>query len=302
MFNKKFDSFVDWFAHLKREIRKSKPHIPVKPYEKERFEVNLETYIDKIRQNFKYFQQGLIEEDNFCELLYHIVIKIYRDLNINCKNTKKILNPICDSVDKIKVVSKENLYPEMIIQNKDRNLEEWFEIVKKIIRYHYEKLEMGGNLEEYLAEIDLFKKECIREKKTLFSDYQDIISTISSRIYHLSKNKLFEYHFKKDLKRIIPKNVNPGGREGVEKFMAFYKGLIGHVLKLKGTDFFEGQDEKIDQIVEEIKKKQLDYEFMFKFSKFDGLKIIILNKIKEYADNEYFVADIEIYLNKALKK
>jgi hypothetical protein len=41
---------------------------------------------------------------------------------------------------------------------------------------------------------------------------------------------------------------------------------------------------------------------MFKFSKFDGLKIIILNKIKEYADNEYFVADIEIYLNKALKK
>jgi hypothetical protein len=163
---------------------------------------------------------------------------------------------------------------------------------------------LGFNEKDYnkeFAELEIEKRFHINNRTDIVERYFEVLRSVNNAFERLLRIEDFKLGFVKDLLRIKPKEVKNSSIQEVNKgFNDFFKGLINSIEYLKGTDYVEDQDDLIVRMKIELISKRPSYHKMFYQNDFQNLKSHILYLVKHYVDHEYFVADVEIYLNKAL--
>ena len=301
MFNKKFDNFVDWFAHLKREIDKNDEFKSNTSFLKGRFFYNLDKHHLAIESEFKLVQQKKVKEHDFYTHVLDVLTLVSSIVKLQWSyfSMAEVVNKIDGRIKfKLKIISDK----KMIIQIRDRNLKDWFDIVKKIALFHIDRL--GFNEKDYnkeFAELEIEKRFHINNRTDIVERYFEVLRSVNNAFERLLRIEDFKLGFVKDLLRIKPKEVKNSSIQEVNKgFNDFFKGLTNSIEYLKGTDYVEDQDDLIVRMKIELISKRPSYHKMFYQNDFQNLKSHILYLVKHYVDHEYFVADVEIYLNKAL--
>jgi hypothetical protein len=255
-----------------------------------------------IESEFKLVQQKKIKEHDFNEHVLDIIV-----LTSTVVKLQWTYFSMADAVNKMngrikfkkKIIIKKK---EMFIQDKDRNLEEWFEIVKKIALFHIDRLGLNKNdYDKEFAELEIEKKFCINNRMNINEHYEDSLRIVNRLFSNLFRNENFKIEFERDLLRVKPIGAKDLSLHGVNKgFKDFFDGLIKCIEYLKGTDYVENQDELIDRMIKDLISKRSSYHRIFFENRFVELKSYILYVVKHYINHQYFVADVEIYLNKAL--